>query len=140
MTSSLRKERGIRPPNGSTTLTLIFEIHTYLFGACHFELATRTKPQSHITPRADFTSHLDDMNMLSERAAFHLSLHSRRSFRLTYRNNTSRRSKSGVYAEVVCRKCGERIREDRQPHLDTSATPVCPSFPQYVHSLVDLGI
>ena len=37
--------------------------------------------------------------------------HPYRSFWLTYRNYTARRSKLGVYAEVVCRKCGERIAE-----------------------------
>ena len=56
--------------------------------------------------------------------------------RLTCRNHTARRSKPGVYAKVVCRKCGERIREERRSHLDTDTTPVRPLFPQYVHSLV----
>ena len=56
---------------------------------------------------------------------------------LTYRNHTARRPKPGVYAEVVCRKCGGRSSEERQSHLDTSTTPVRPLFSQYVHSLVD---
>ena len=45
-----------------------------------------------------------------------------------------------LYAEIVCRKCGERGREERQSHLDTSTTPVCPLFLQYVHSLVDVRV
>ena len=36
--------------------------------------------------------------------ALHLNLHQYRSFRLINRNHTARRPKSGVYAEVVCRK------------------------------------
>src|SRR5882757_4443488 len=64
-----------------------------------------------------------------ERAPLHLNLHPYRSFWLTYRNHTARRSKSGVHAEVVCRKCRERSTDERQSHLDTSTTPVCPLFP-----------
>src|SRR5258706_6273738 len=75
-----------------------------------------------------------------ERAALHLSLHPHRSFRLTYRNHTSRRSKSRVYAEVVCRKCGERIAQEGTPHLDTSTTAVRPLFPRAVHSLVGMHV
>ena len=72
-------------------------------------------------------------SLFLERAVLHLSLHPYRSFQLTYRNHIARRSKSGLYAEVVCRKCGERIADERQPRLDTSTTPVCSLFPQYVH-------
>ena len=74
--------------------------------------------------------------MYLERAALHLNLHPYRSFWLTYRNHTARRPKSGVYAEVVCRKGGERSTNEGQSHLDTSTTPVCPLFSQSVHSLV----
>ena len=59
---------------------------------------------------------------------------------LTYRNYTARWSKPGVYTEVVCRECGKSIAEDWQPHLDTSTMPVCPLFPQYIHSLVDVRV
>ena len=48
-----------------------------------------------------------------DRAALHLNLHPHRSFWLPYRNHTARRSKSTVYAEVVCKKRGERSREER---------------------------
>jgi len=61
-----------------------------------------------------------------ERAALHFNLRPYHSFWPPYRDHASRHSKSGVYAEVVCRECGERIAEERQPHLDTSTTPVCP--------------
>src|SRR5258706_5564946 len=63
-----------------------------------------------------------------ERVVLHLSSHPHRSFRLTYRNHTARRSKSAVYTEVDYSKCGERSGEGRQPHLDTSAAPACPLF------------
>jgi len=59
---------------------------------------------------------------------------------LAYRNHAPRRSKSGVYAEVVWRKCGEGITEERQSHLDTSTTPVGPLLPQYVHLLVYMRV
>ena len=75
-----------------------------------------------------------------DRAALHLNLHPYLSFRLTYRNHIARRSKSGVYAKVVCRKCGGGIAEERRSDLDTSTTPVCPLFPQYVNSLVDVHV
>ena len=55
---------------------------------------------------------------------------------LTYRNHTARRAKSGVYAEVVCRKRGEKSSDERQSHLDTSATPVCPLFLQYLREFI----
>ena len=82
----------------------------------------------------------ENASLYLERATLHLSLHPNRSFQLTYRNHIERRSKSGVFAEAGCRKCGKRIREERQPHLDTSTTPVCLLFPQYVRSLVDVRI
>jgi hypothetical protein len=75
-----------------------------------------------------------------ERAAFHLNLHLYCSIWPTYRNHTARRSKPRVYAEVVCRKCGERVTEERQPHLDTSTTPVCPLFLPYAHLPVDVPV
>src|SRR5258706_15875438 len=75
-----------------------------------------------------------------ERAALRLNSHPYRSFWLIYRNHTARRPKSAVYAEVVCRKCGERSTDERQSHLDTSTTPVCPLFTQSVHSFVDVHV
>ena len=81
----------------------------------------------------------EESSLYLERAALHLNLHPYRSFWLTYRNHTARRPKSGVYAEVVCRKCRERITEERRSHLGTSSAPVCPLLPQYpnthAHSL-----
>jgi len=75
-----------------------------------------------------------------DRAALHLNLCPYRSFPPTYRNYAARHSKSGVYAEVVCRKCGERTTEERQPHMDTSTAPVGPLLPRYAHSPVDLCV
>ncbi len=57
-----------------------------------------------------------------ERAALHPNLHPSRSFWLTYRNRTARRPKSGVYAEVVYRKCGERSTVERQSRTDRRTT------------------
>ena len=97
-------------------------------------------PQRLIASRT--LSLIKNPSLYLERAALHLNLHPYRSFWLTYRNHTARRPKSGVYAEVVCRKCGERSSDERQSHLDTSTTPVCPLFLQYeyVHSLVDVCV
>src|SRR5258706_14230248 len=73
------------------------------------------------------------ISYVTERAVLHLNLHQYRSFWLTFRYHTARRPKSGVYAEVICRKCAEKSTDERQSHLDTSTTPVCPLVPQYVH-------
>ena len=75
-----------------------------------------------------------------ERAVLHLNLHPYCSFSLTYRNHIARCPKSDLYAEVVCRKCGERRSDERRSHLDTSTAPVCPLFSQLVHSLMDLRV
>jgi hypothetical protein len=83
---------------------------------------------------------MKNISLYLDRAALHLNLHPYRSFWLTSRNYTARNSNPGVYAEVVCRKCGEGITEESQPHLDTSTTPVCHLFLQYVHSLVDVRV
>ena len=70
--------------------------------------------------------------MYLERAALHLNLHLYCSFRLTYRNNTTRRPKPGVYAEVVRRKCGERSTADeRQSHLDTTGWTPTTTSPRF---------
>src|SRR5258706_9178289 len=63
-----------------------------------------------------------------EHAALHLNTPPFRPFWLTYRNHSARCPKSGVYAEVVYRKCGERCSDERQSHLDTSTTLICPIF------------
>ena len=52
---------------------------------------------------------------------------------LAYRNHTAGRPKSSVYAEVIYRRCGERSTTERQSHLDTSTTPVCPLLSKYAH-------
>ena len=91
-----------------------------------------------ITPRT--FSLITNPSLFLDRAALHLNLRPYHSFRLTYRNCTTRRSKSGVYAEVVRRKCGERITEERKPHLDARTTPVGLLFPQYVHSIVNVRV
>ena len=92
----------------------------------------------YIAPRT--SSLIRNPNLYLERATLHLNLHPSRSYWLTYRNHTARRSKSGVYAEVVCRQCGERSTSQRRSHVDTSTTAVCPLIPQYVHSLVDVRV
>ena len=76
---------------------------------------------------------MKDPSLYLDGAALHLNLHPYHSYWITNRNHTARRSKSGVYAKVVCGKCGERHGEERQSHLDTSTTPVCTLFSQYVH-------
>ena len=86
------------------------------------------------------SSLITNPSLYLDRAAIHLNLHPYYSFRLTYRNHTSGRSKSGVYAQLVCRKCGERITEERQLHLDTSATPVCHLFTEDAHLPVGVDI
>src|SRR5258706_1771265 len=91
-----------------------------------------------MTPRA--FSLIKNPSLYLDRAALHLNFHPYLSFRLTYRNHTARRSKSAVYAKVVCRKCGDGITEERRSHLDTSTAPVRFLFPPYVHSLVDVHV
>ena len=107
-------------------------------------LKTPRKRTCEHTRRLDSAAYiLTDQNpsLYLDRAALHLNLHPYRSFWLTYRNHTTRRPKSGVYAEVVCRRWGERSTADeRQSHLDTSTTPVCPFYSQYLHSLVDVRV
>jgi hypothetical protein len=39
----------------------------------------------------------------------------------------------GIYAEVVCSKCGERITEAGQPDVDTNTTLVCPLVLHHTH-------
>ena len=65
-----------------------------------------------------------DSSLYLDSAALHLNLHPYLSFWLTYRYHTARRPKSRVYAKLGCRKCGERITEDRRSYLDTRTTPV----------------
>jgi len=89
---------------------------------------------------ASYIRLMKNTSLYLDRAALHLNSHPHRSFWLTRRNHTARRSKSGVYAEVVCRKCRERSTSERQSHLDTSTTHVCPLIPQYVHSAVYLRV
>jgi len=48
--------------------------------------------------------------MVKPFAAIHLNLRPYRSFRPTCRKYTAKRSKSGVFVEVVRRKCGEDYR------------------------------
>lgn len=71
-----------------------------------------------------------------DRAVLYLNSRSYRSIRLTYRDYTARRPEPGVYAELVCGKCGEGITQGRLPHVDTSTTPVCHLTPLYLHSLI----
>ncbi len=47
-------------------------------------------------------------------------------------------SKTGLYSEPVCGKCGERITEKWPSHLDTNPAPVCLLFPRHINSLKSL--
>ena len=71
---------------------------------------------------------MNNPSLYLDRTAPHLNLCPYRSFRLTYRYRIARRSQSGVYAEVIHRKCGERTTAKRQLHMGTSTSPVCPYF------------
>ena len=75
-----------------------------------------------------------------DRTALHLNSSPYCLFRPKHRYYIEGRPTSGVYIEIVCRKRGEGIAEEKCIHVDTSTTPVRPLFSQHVHSPVHVGL
>jgi len=47
----------------------------------------------------------------------------------TCRNYYQWLPKASLYTEIVCRQWEEEVRDESQPHVDTSPTPICPLLP-----------